>query len=447
MWEFVFGKDQQFAALDRELCEGKNYKFPNRRLPDSCTPSVACLTVGKRDEVYYLYIDKGVSTTSDNDEFRTFLERGCAMFICMDDMAEFLRSLRPLFAVSERLCEASSESREHQGLLQAGSTDSSISKPIDDIVDIEGVHEILKSEDKPKFVSPEDIAEKLKEKVFGQDEVIDALSDKIVINKMRKTNKLLVVAFLGPTGTGKSEAAKNLAETLTEVYGTTYGYIEIAGNEFRGEHTIHRFFGAPPGYVGHGQPTLLDPVRNNPYFVIVINEVEKADDSFLTGLMEAIDTGRVGMADNTKPIDLNRCIMIFTSNLPIDMEKYRVSTAFDRAEMCRHIFTKHCGRPEISGKIGNFLAFEPLSVEARIKIFTKFAKEELESFDVKLVSIDTKLAADFLKHESDYGARGIMNLVSDSVGRHLLRTSGLERFKGKGIVLKGTIENIELETA
>ena len=210
---------------------------------------------------------------------------------------------------------------------------------------------------------------------------------------------------------------------------------------------MHRFFGAPPGYVGHGQATILEPVRKNPNHVIVINEIEKADEKILVGLMEAIDTGMLGMADNSKPIDLNDCILLFTSNIPIDMEKYEAGSEFERAEMCRDAFTRHCDRPEISGKIGNFLVFRPLDDMAVADVIVKFVREELSSFDLQLAHIDEYLMADFLKHRTKYGARGIRGLVSDSVGRHLLRTRRLEEFRNKSVNLRGTIADIEFEVA
>ena len=255
------------------------------------------------------------------------------------------------------------------------------------------------------------------------------------------------MALIGPTATGKSETAKSLADVLTEVYGTPYGYIEIAGSEFVGEHTVHRFFGAPPGYVGYGNDTVLEPVRKNPKHVIVINEIEKADTKLLTGLMEAIDTGFLGMADNSKPIDLNQCIMFFTSNIPIDMEKYNMLSRFEKAEMCRDAFTKHCGRPEISGKIGNFVVFNVLSDAATMEIVVKFIKEELSNYDLHLVRIDEGLMLDFLRHQTKYGARGIRELVSDSIGEHLLRERKLEALKDKSVSLRGTIGSIEFEIA
>lgn len=424
MREFVFGTDAQFAALDRELSCGKKYKFANRQLPNFCSPNTTSIWFAKINDVYCMYIDKGITTSSDNQDFKDFLERGETKFICMEDMITFLHSLQVLFSQDDGRREKLEDTN---------------------VVDKQKLREIKETEGKPRVVWPEELAAPLKEKVFGQDNAIDILADKVVINQMRKNKKLLAIVLVGPTATGKSETAKSLAEIMSNAYGTQYGYIEIAGSEFIGEHTVHRFFGAPPGYVGHGEAAILEPVRKNPHHIIVINEIEKADEKILVGLMEAIDTGKLGMADNSKPIDLNQCILLFTSNIPIDMEKYRRCTEFERAELCRDAFTKHCGRPEISGKIGNFLVFSPLSDDATTDIIIKFIREELDNYNLKLRHIDEYLMADFLRHQTKYGARGIRGLVSDSVGRHLLRTRKLKKFRDKEVMIKGTIDSIEFE--
>lgn len=456
MKEFAFGTTAQFAALDQELSCGKKYKFADRQLPDSCSPTTACIWFAKIDDVYCMYINKGITTNSDNQDFNNFLERGETKFICLEDMASFLHSLQSLFPqpngteVSQRKrVEAVNvnESDEEDMGMDNDTQESVHGTEYTSVVDKQKLREITSTERKSRIVWPEELAAPLKEKVFGQDNVIDALVDKVVINQMRKDRRLLTIALVGPTATGKSETAKSLAKVMSDAYGTQYGYIEIAGSEFIGEHTIHRFFGAPPGYIGHGQATILEPVRKNPNHVIVINEIEKADEKFLVGLMEAIDTGKLGMADNSKPIDLNQCILLFTSNIPIDMEKYEECTEFERSEMCRDAFTKHCGRPEISGKIGNFLVFNPLSYDAMTDIIVKFVREELDSYDLKLRHINVHLMADFLKYQTKYGARGIRGMVSDSVGRHLLRTRNLEKFKNKDVVMKGSIDRIEFELA
>ena len=315
------------------------------------------------------------------------------------------------------------------------------------VYDPEKVKALKEEKEVQKHVWPEEISEPLKKTVFGQDDVIDEIAKKIVINNMRKDKKLLVITLIGPTATGKSETAKSLADVLSEVYGTNYGYIEVAGSEFVGEHSVNRFFGAPPGYVGYGNDTVLEPVRNNPRHVIVINEIEKADTKLLTGLMEAIDTGVLGMADNSKPIDLRQCIMFFTSNIPVDMEQYSALPKFEKTELCKDAFTKHCGRPEISGKIGNFVVFNPLSDGATMDIVVKFIKEELSNYNLNLIRIDEGLMLDFLKHQTKYGARGIRELVSDSIGEQLLKERKLEALRDKSVALKGTIRNVEFEVA
>lgn len=423
MREFVFGTDKQFEELDGLLQDNQCHVYNGCSLPECCTPNLARIGFERNCNGHYiLYIDKGICTETDHSDFKNFIANGEMRFICIEDMICFLRGLQPLFCLHKAV--------------EPG--------PDDPVYDPSKV-KALKEEDAPKMVWPEDIAAPLKKKVFGQDNVIDEIANKIVINKMRKEKKLLVMALIGPTATGKSETAKSLADVLTNVYGTPYGYIEIAGSEFVGEHTVHRFFGAPPGYVGFGNDTVLEPVRKNKKHVVVINEIEKSDTKLLTGLMEAIDTGFLGMADNSKPIDLNECILFFTSNIPIDMDRYRKLSKFEKAEMCRDQFTKHCGRPEISGKIGNFIVFNALSDTATMDIVAKFVKEELKNYELRLVRIDEGLMLDFLKHQTKYGARGIRDLVSDAIGEHLLRERQLESLRDKSVALKGTIGAIEFE--
>ena len=424
MREFVFGTDKQFEELDGLLQDNQCHVYNGCSLPECCTPNLARIAFERNCNGHYiLYIDKGICTETDHSDFKNFIANGEMRFICIEDMICFLRGLQPLFCLHKAV--------------EPG--------PDDPVYDPSKVKALKEEADAPKMVWPEDIAAPLKKKVFGQDNVIDEIANKIVINKMRKEKKLLIMALIGPTATGKSETAKSLADVLTNVYGTPYGYIEIAGSEFVGEHTVHRFFGAPPGYVGFGNDTVLEPVRKNKKHVVVINEIEKSDTKLLTGLMEAIDTGFLGMADNSKPIDLNECILFFTSNIPIDMDRYRKLSKFEKAEMCRDQFTKHCGRPEISGKIGNFIVFNALSDTATMDIVAKFVKEELKNYELRLVRIDEGLMLDFLKHQTKYGARGIRDLVSDAIGEHLLRERQLESLRDKSVALKGTIGAIEFE--
>ena len=274
---------------------------------------------------------------------------------------------------------------------------------------------------------------------------IDSLAEAIVINQMRKDNKLLVMALLGPPATGKSTVGRCLSEIMSELYGLKYGFIEIAANEYTQEHMVQKFLGAPPSYVGHGEKTVLDPVRENPYHIILINEIEKAHDKMLLALMEAMDTGCLGMADNSPAIDLKHCVLLFTSNIPIDMEKYSSASDFERSEICKDAFTKHCGRPEISRRIQDFMVFVPLSEDAEVDVIIKFAKEALSDLGAELVKIDERLMADFLRNKTKYGASELGNYVTRAIGKKILRIRQPDFVKGKKVTVLGTVDNIEFE--
>lgn len=434
MREFVFGSDQQYSWLENLISDGQCHVFNNCTLPDSCIPSHCRLGFEKADTIYIAYIDRGITTTSNNQSFAYFLQNGESKFACMEDMMEFFRSLRPLF-------DASAVSAPSPAVKQNQSET--------EVVDLDALVAERQQKAERQLIDPDAISAPLKQKVFGQDEAIDSLAELIALNRMRKTSKILVAMLLGPTATGKSETAKSLAKVLSDITGTKYGFIEIAGSEFVGEHSVHRFFGAPPGYIGHGQETALHAVRKNPKHVIVINEIEKADQKLIEGLMEAIDVGYLGLADNSKPIDLNQSILLFTSNLPVPMEEYGALNDFQRSELCRDIFAKHCGRPEISSKIGNFIVYQNLSVEANAQIIIKFIRQELDNYDLKFGKITVPLMQELLDRESSYGARAIAITVSTTVGKQLqrllLRNANWRSVTGRTVSLSGSINNIQFD--
>lgn len=433
MREFAFGTYNDFKEMFNRIPSGCCTKFNKCELPACCNKRSAAIGFEKINNKFIVYIEYGIKAEGAEETFSRFLLNGEATFDSLSDLVDFCHSWQKMY-VSQNDTAANGTKAVHEDLTH--------NYPKHSVYNKDKLHEIEEAEKQVKKVFPEDISKPLKEKVFGQDECIDDLSTLIVINKRSKKAKLLPVALLGPTATGKSETAKSLASVLSEVYDTKYGFIEIAGNEFIGEHTVHRFLGAPPGYTGYGKGTILDPVRKNPYHVIVINEIEKANEKLLVSLMEAIDTGYLGMSDNSKPIDLSKCILMFTSNLEINMEEYNKASEFDKTEICRDAFTKHCGKPEISGKIGNFVVFNRLSDEAIENIIVKFVTEEMSDFNLRLNHIDEKLMYEFKRHQTKYGARGIRVLVSKAIGKQLLKNKELDEADGVCVNLCGTVENI-----
>ena len=444
MKEFVFGTAAQFDWLEALLADGRCHVFEHCVLPPGCTPGTARLGFEKNSSVYILYIDYGIKTTVQDAKFCSLLEQGEVRFVCMQDMVEFLYALQPLFGAAAPSAGAEPD-RAQATPPVAEETPSE-----DDVVDMAAVLEQREKREQPQLVDPEKISGPLKKHVFGQDDALNDIAELVAVHKMRKKEKILTVMLLGPTATGKSETAKSLAEIMTGIYGTEYGCIEVAGSEFASSHTVNRFFGAPPGYVGHGQPTVLDPVRQNPYQIIVIDEIEKSDPKVVEGLMEAIDTGKLGMADNSPAIDLSRCILIFTSNLPIPMDKYRAAGDFERTEICRDAFTKYCHRAEISGKIANYIVYQELSPEANARIVIKFIRQELANYDIKLRSIDPALLNEFLDFDTAYGARSRAGNVRATVGRQLLHlqlSHPQEVLAGKSAALSGSLREIQFDLA
>lgn len=149
------------------------------------------------------------------------------------------------------------------------------------------------------------------------------MSEIISANLRRKQSEVETIVFFGPTGVGKTELGKELPGALERLSGQNYGFQQISLNEFIGEHSVNRFFGSPPSYVGYKDPTIFEPVRSNQYQIFLLDEIEKATDCIYTGLMECFSNGKVHLADNSPDIDLSHVIFIITSNIPIDMVEYK----------------------------------------------------------------------------------------------------------------------------
>lgn len=309
------------------------------------------------------------------------------------------------------------------------------------IVDKDKVRE-LEQKKQTKTVWPDDLAAELKRDIYGQDEAIKKISELISANLRRKKPEVEVIVLFGPTGVGKTEVGKALPEALERLTGQAYGFHQIALNEFIGEHSVNRFFGSPPSYVGYKDPTVFEPVRSNPYQVFLLDEIEKATDRIYTGLMECFSSGVVHLADNSPDIDLSHVIFVITSNIPVDMKAYEEASAFRKKEICRNTLAKACGHPEIAGKITNCLAFRELPVDALTDIVSKFVVEELQNYEMELEHMDEELMVQLKEQHSNYGARGVRDAVREAITAATVYDRNIGRYKGHRVILSGDIENI-----
>jgi ATP-dependent Clp protease ATP-binding subunit ClpB len=159
------------------------------------------------------------------------------------------------------------------------------------------------------------MADTLRERVVGQDEAIEIVTDAIQRSRAGMndpTKPIASMIFLGPTGVGKTELAKALSEFM---FDTEEAMIRLDMSEYMEKHTVSRLLGAPPGYVGYDEGgQLTDAVRRRPYSVLLFDEMEKAHPDVFNVMLQLLDDGQVTDSKGTK-VDFKNCIVIFTSNI------------------------------------------------------------------------------------------------------------------------------------
>ncbi len=282
------------------------------------------------------------------------------------------------------------------------------------------------------------IEEELKKRVLEQDHAIERIAKALRRSRIglhRKKRPIGVFLFLGPTGVGKTETAKALAEYL---FGSEDALIRFDMSEFMEKHTVSKLVGAPPGYVGYeegGQLTEL--VRRRPYSVILLDEVEKAHPDVFNLFLQIFDDGRLTDAFG-RTVDFSNTIIIMTSNLGARMiaERGRVgfeqeSGLIDYEEMKKNVMeqVKRYFTPEFINRLDDIIVFKPLSREAVAKIIDLHLKEINEG--LKEWGIKVKLHKSFVDwlidkyYKPEYGARsikrGLQREVEELIAEELLK--------------------------
>jgi ATP-dependent Clp protease ATP-binding subunit ClpC len=275
--------------------------------------------------------------------------------------------------------------------------------------------------------------EELHRRIVGQDEAISAIAK--AVRRARAGLKdphrpIGSFIFLGPTGVGKTELAKALAEFM---FGSEDALLQLDMSEFMERHTVARLVGAPPGYVGYDDAgQLTETIRRRPFSIVVFDEVEKAHPETFNMLLQIMEEGKLSDARGRK-VDFRNTIIIMTSNIGAEMIKRETSLGFaiprdEKAdtqrsyeEMRKKLLEelKHIFRPEFLNRVDSVIVFHALSREDIAHIVdleVNKVRKRLTEYDMKLAVTDavkTLLAEE--GYSEEYGARPLRRVIQNRI--------------------------------
>ena len=257
----------------------------------------------------------------------------------------------------------------------------------------------------------------LHERVVGQDEAVEAVSDAILRARagIKDPNRPIgSFIFLGPTGVGKTELAKTLAEAL---FDDERSIIRIDMSEYMEKHTVSRLIGAPPGYVGYDEGgQLTEAVRRHPYSVILLDEIEKAHRDVFNVLLQILDDGRLTDGKG-RVVNFKNTVIIMTSNLG---SHEILNKEYEEAKGAVKDILKDYFRPEFLNRVDDIIVFRGLQkeqVKAIAGILLGALKERMErQTKISLTWDDAALTALADQgFDPNFGARPLKRLISHKV--------------------------------
>ena len=261
----------------------------------------------------------------------------------------------------------------------------------------------------------------LKRMVFGQDAALSALSSAIKLSRagLREPEKPIgSYLFSGPTGVGKTEAAKQLSEIMG------VKLIRFDMSEYMERHTVSRLIGAPPGYVGFDQGGLLtDAVDQNPHAVLLLDEIEKAHPDLFNILLQVMDHGRL-TDSNGKSVDFRNVVLIMTTNAGAsEMTKQLIGFGRGQKTDADTDAIEKTFTPEFRNRLDAVIPFAPLETETVSLVVDKFIMQLEAQLTEKEVEIELDAAArSWLAargYDATYGARPLARLVQEHIKKPL----------------------------
>jgi ATP-dependent Clp protease ATP-binding subunit ClpC len=282
----------------------------------------------------------------------------------------------------------------------------------------------LTSEERERLMRLE---EELHARIVGQEEAVSAVAEAVRRSRAglgdpnRPVGSFL---FLGPTGVGKTELARALAEAL---FGDEDLMVRFDMSEFQERHTVSRLVGAPPGYVGYEEAgQLTEQVRRRPYSVLLFDEIEKAHGDVFNILLQILDDGRLTDAQG-RMVDFKHSVVIMTSNLGADRIQDYARTGGDFEELKDELMEvlRQNFRPEFINRIDDIIVFRSLSDEQLVDITRLLLDRLVRRLHAQRIEVEfTEEAVRFLGKEGfdpEYGARPLRRTIQRLVENELSR--------------------------
>ena len=309
--------------------------------------------------------------------------------------------------------EEISEKSKEDGLLRNKVTEEEITKIISRWTGIP-VSKLMEGE-REKILHLPDILHK---RVIGQDEAVEKVSEAIMRSRAGISDPRKPIGsfmFLGPTGVGKTELAKSLAEAL---FDDEHNMVRIDMTEYMEKYSVSRLIGAPPGYVGYDEGgQLTEAVRRKPYSVVLFDEVEKAHPDVFNILLQILDDGRITDSQG-RTVDFKNTIIILTSNLGSEYILEGIQENGEISEEAKQKVSellKHSFRPEFLNRLDEIIFYKPLQKNEISQILNLLINDLEKRLEDKHISITlTQDAKDYLinnGYDEAYGARPLKRFV------------------------------------
>ncbi|MEP3848228.1 MAG: ATP-dependent Clp protease ATP-binding subunit ClpA [Paracoccaceae bacterium] len=391
----------------------------------------------------------------------------------VDDAVKILRGLKPYFEEHHSVKYTAEAIRTSVDLAHRYINDRKLPDSAIDVIDEAGAAQHLLTAAKrrktigtkeienvvakiaripPKNVSKDDaetlkdMEKSLKRVVFGQDPAIDALSSAIKLARagLREPEKPIGnYLFAGPTGVGKTEVAKQLADTLG------VEMLRFDMSEYMEKHAVSRLIGAPPGYVGFDQGGLLtDGVDQHPHCVLLLDEIEKAHPDVYNILLQVMDHGKL-TDHNGRTVDFRNVVLIMTSNAgAAEQAKAAIGFGRDRREGEDTAAIERTFTPEFRNRLDAVISFAPLSKDVILQVVEKFVLQlEAQLLDRGVAIELTKAAAEWLAdkgYDDKMGARPLGRVIQEYIKKPLAEELLFGKLM-KGGVVKVGIKNGEID--